>query len=480
MSGPPNEHWERFDADGKAEVVLINAGYGDENRDPKMITGEQQQQQQRQQYDQLRPAKRPADGSSPNEPPNKVSAMGKDPAGRDQENTTPPSTFQYPPSLMQPTPFDMFGAAAANQQYQLFAAMGQGFNTPNFAHQFGQFSTSQQHTPGSAGGYGTSTDDSGIFTSPNNDQPSSPDSSDELGPEADDEAEAGQADSSMPTNYLASSSTATQLAQGGPADASHENETEFDLVPARHALLSASTKYKVTVGEIRRRLSPPECLHASLLNGILRKAKSKDGGKALRSRLQEYAIELPLGRRKTSPATAFTALCEEEAYVMGHDFEALVTKNLSTKDLAQYLVDKTKKENHLMLHERQQQLVQSKRFLSEMLSVFQSGGIHPRDYHRLHNTLGQATNAVQNFGLVTHGFGPYAFCAVIQGMMGICDAGLNQLAAEIAVLGQRQPQQPSHQMPMSFLPPNFAMGQPGFPGGHPMQSMYPPQGQWPL
>ncbi|KAH7697298.1 transcription factor Ap-2, partial [Aphelenchoides avenae] len=44
----------------------------------------------------------------------------------------------------------------------------------------------------------------------------------------------------------------------------------FCTVPGRTSLLSSTTKYKVTVGEIQRRISPPECLNASLLGGILR------------------------------------------------------------------------------------------------------------------------------------------------------------------------------------------------------------------
>ncbi|MGH0163592.1 UNVERIFIED_CONTAM: hypothetical protein FKN15_045200 [Acipenser sinensis] len=85
----------------------------------------------------------------------------------------------------------------------------------------------------------------------------------------------------------------------------------FCSVPGRLSLLSSTSKYKVTVGEVQRRLSPPECLNASLLGGVLRRAKSKNGGRCLRERLEKIGLNLPAGRRKAANVTLLTALVEE-------------------------------------------------------------------------------------------------------------------------------------------------------------------------
>lgn len=57
------------------------------------------------------------------------------------------------------------------------------------------------------------------------------------------------------------------LSVGSPSDV-------FCSVPGRLSLLSSTSKYKVTIAEVQRRLSPPECLNASLLGGVLRRYAS--------------------------------------------------------------------------------------------------------------------------------------------------------------------------------------------------------------
>ena len=59
---------------------------------------------------------------------------------------------------------------------------------------------------------------------------------------------------------------------GGGKDLNAKFPTDiFCSTPGRLSLLSSTSKYKVTIAEVQRRLSPPECLNASLLGGVLRR-----------------------------------------------------------------------------------------------------------------------------------------------------------------------------------------------------------------
>ncbi len=111
----------------------------------------------------------------------------------------------------------------------------------------------------------------------------------------------------------------------------------FCSTPGRLSLLSSTSKYKVTVAEVQRRLSPPECLNASLLGGVLRRAKSKDGGKLLRDKLDKLGMTLPAGRRKAANVTLLTSLVEGEAIHLAKDFGYVCETEFPAKGVAEYL-----------------------------------------------------------------------------------------------------------------------------------------------
>ena len=111
----------------------------------------------------------------------------------------------------------------------------------------------------------------------------------------------------------------------------------FCSTPGRLSLLSSTSKYKVTLAEVQRRLSPPECLNASLLGGVLRRAKSKDGGKMLRSKLERIGMTLPAGRRKAANVTLLTSLVEGEAIHLARDFGYVCETEFPARQVAEYL-----------------------------------------------------------------------------------------------------------------------------------------------
>ena len=111
----------------------------------------------------------------------------------------------------------------------------------------------------------------------------------------------------------------------------------FCSTPGRLSLLSSTSKYKVTVAEVQRRLSPPECLNASLLGGVLRRAKSKDGGKLLRDKLDKLGMTLPAGRRKACNVTLLTSLVEGEAIHLARDFGYVCETEFPARPVAEFL-----------------------------------------------------------------------------------------------------------------------------------------------
>uniref|UniRef100_F1KZH3 Transcription factor AP-2-epsilon n=1 Tax=Ascaris suum TaxID=6253 RepID=F1KZH3_ASCSU len=193
----------------------------------------------------------------------------------------------------------------------------------------------------------------------------------------------------------------------------------FCTVPGRTSLLSSTTKYHVTIGEIQRRISPPECLNASLLGGILRKAKSKDGGKTLRDSLKQVGLTLPAGRRKAATVTAWTALVEEEALHMARDFATLCEKDFPVRHMAEYACKKSIWQEDI---ERRRIMIEhTKIVLKELVDIVNADrspicGSQPPVI--LASSMQQR---LTHFSMLTHGFGNLAFIAVFDTLTSILD-----------------------------------------------------------
>ncbi|MFH4980249.1 hypothetical protein AB6A40_006958 [Gnathostoma spinigerum] len=185
----------------------------------------------------------------------------------------------------------------------------------------------------------------------------------------------------------------------------------FCTVPGRTSLLSSTTKYHVTIGEIQRRISPPECLNASLLGGILRKAKSKDGGKTLRDSLRQVGLTLPAGRRKATTVTAWTALVEEEALHMAKDFASLCEKDFPVRQVAEYACRKGIWHDDF---ERRRLMIENTRTVIKELAEIINSDRSPVCGGQPPIILAPAIQQrLTHFSMLTHGFGNLAFLAVL-------------------------------------------------------------------
>ncbi|XP_059088388.1 transcription factor AP-2-alpha-like isoform X1 [Tigriopus californicus] len=185
----------------------------------------------------------------------------------------------------------------------------------------------------------------------------------------------------------------------------------FCSVPGRLSLLSSTSKYKVTVAEVQRRLAPPECLNASLLGGVLRRAKSKNGGKYLRDKLTRIGLGLPAGRRKAANVTLLTSLVEGEAIHLARDFGYVCETEFPARQIAEFLSKpfvsncETARRKELLLGAR---LITGE--LLDLLNQDRSPLCNTAPSRILDSTI---QKHLSQFSLITHGFGAPAIVAAL-------------------------------------------------------------------
>lgn len=204
------------------------------------------------------------------------------------------------------------------------------------------------------------------------------------------------------------------------------NPTEvFCSVPGRLSLLSSTSKYKVTVAEVQRRLLPPECLNASLLGGVLRRAKSKNGGRSLREKLDKIGLNLPAGRRKAANVTLLTSLVEGEAVHLARDFGYVCETEFPAKAVAEYLGRPHVERNEV--NSRKNMLLAAKQICKEFTDLL------TQDRSPLGNSRPAPIlepgiqGCLTHFSLITHGFGAPAICAAMTSLQNYLNEAIKQV-----------------------------------------------------
>merc|ERR1712038_2107248 len=199
----------------------------------------------------------------------------------------------------------------------------------------------------------------------------------------------------------------------------------FCSTPGRLSLLTSTSKYKVTIAEVQRRLSPPECLNASLLGGVLRRAKAKDNGKILREKLEKLGMTLPAGRRKAANVALLTSLVEGEAIHLARDFGYVCESEFPARQVAEYMC--RQHTDPAEMYRRKELILATKVITKELMDLLN------QDRSPLCNTRPQQIlepgiqRHLTHFSLITHGFGSPAIVAALTAVQNYLNESLKLL-----------------------------------------------------
>uniref|UniRef100_A0A3B5LEM2 Transcription factor AP-2-alpha n=1 Tax=Xiphophorus couchianus TaxID=32473 RepID=A0A3B5LEM2_9TELE len=140
-------------------------------------------------------------------------------------------------------------------------------------------------------------------------------------------------------------------------------------------------------------------------------AKSKNGGRSLREKLDKIGLNLPAGRRKAANVTLLTSLVEGEAVHLARDFGYVCETEFPAKAVAEYVNRQHSDPNEQV--QRKNMLLATKQVCKEFTDLLS------QDRSPLGNSRPQPIlepgiqSCLTHFSLISHGFGTPALCAAV-------------------------------------------------------------------
>ena len=153
------------------------------------------------------------------------------------------------------------------------------------------------------------------------------------------------------------------------------------------------------------------------------RAKSKNGGKQLRDKLDRLGLSLPAGRRKACNVTLLTSLVEGEAIHLARDFGYVCETEFPARQVAEYLG-----RQHNDNYRRKDLIIAAKYVTIQIIFLFhlfrrfvckELMDLLNQDRSPLSNTSPQPIldpsiqRPLTHFSMITHGFGSPAIVAAL-------------------------------------------------------------------
>ncbi|KAF8782150.1 Transcription factor AP-2-beta like protein [Argiope bruennichi] len=159
-------------------------------------------------------------------------------------------------------------------------------------------------------------------------------------------------------------------------------------------------------------------------------AKSKNGGRSLREKLDKIGLNLPAGRRKAANVTLLTSLVEGEAIHLARDFGYVCDTEFPSRQVAEFL--SRNYTDPAIIYKRKQELVDTREIIKEF-AEFLGQDRSPLCNTKMAPILPQTIQRhLTHFSLITHGFGSHAIVSALSAAQNYINESIKYLDKQLA------------------------------------------------